>query len=203
MSSGGNGNVSLSASASSAAASEPPEGEEADAEPVGGELAPALSSLIVHEAVTPTTTAATAAADARRNRTVSQLLRNGRDADMRFLSTVRATRYRCDRATAQPCPWGILRTNDRRRTEDFEISCGRRGETAVLVDPEGDIMNTAAVVITLIVLRERRDRATAERLDGADPGAGLRAHAEAERQAAGSSGEAGGMSWSAGGKNSA
>jgi hypothetical protein len=75
-------------------------------------------------------------------------------------------------------------------------------------------MNTAAVVITrivvviigatiVLVLRERRDRATAERLDGADPGAGLRAHAEAERQAAGSSGEAGGMSWSAGGKNSA
>jgi hypothetical protein len=107
-----------------------------------------------------------------------------------------------------------VRTNDRRRTEDSEICCGRRGETAVLVDPEGgDIMNTAAVVITLIVviiaativlvLRERRDRVTAERLDDADPGAGLRAHADAERQAAGTRGEAGGMSWSAGGENSA
>jgi hypothetical protein len=75
-------------------------------------------------------------------------------------------------------------------------------------------MNTAAVVITLIVvviiaativlvLRERRDRVTAERLDDADPGAGLRAHADAERQTAGTRGEAGGMSWSAGGENSA
>lgn len=83
-----------------------------------------------------------------------------------------------------------------------------------MVDPEGDIMNTAAVVIILIVvvivaatialvLRERRDRLTAERLDGADPGAGLRAHADAERRAAGIRGEAGGTSWSAGGKNSA
>lgn len=75
-------------------------------------------------------------------------------------------------------------------------------------------MNTTAVVITLIVvaivaatialvLRERRNRVTAQRRDGADPGAGLRAHADAERQAAGTRGDAGGMSWSAGGKNSA
>lgn len=75
-------------------------------------------------------------------------------------------------------------------------------------------MNTAAVVITLIVvviaaattvliLRERRDRVTAKRLDAAAPEAGLRAHADAERQAAGTRGQTGGMSWSAGGKNSA
>ncbi|WP_157490242.1 hypothetical protein [Frigoribacterium sp. Leaf186] len=75
-------------------------------------------------------------------------------------------------------------------------------------------MNTAAVVISLIVvaivaativlvLRERRDRVTAERLDGVDPGAGLRAHADAERQAAGAHEHAAGMSWSAGSKNSA
>lgn len=75
-------------------------------------------------------------------------------------------------------------------------------------------MNTAIVVIALmvvgivaatiaIVVRERRDRAVAARLDEADPGAGVRAHADAERQQAGPRGEAGGMSWSAGGQNSA
>jgi len=75
-------------------------------------------------------------------------------------------------------------------------------------------MNTATIIIALIVigifaatfaivLRERRDRALATRLDATDPGAGLRAQADAERQQEGPRGEAGGMSWSAGGKNSA
>jgi hypothetical protein len=75
-------------------------------------------------------------------------------------------------------------------------------------------MNTATVVVALIVLaivaatvavvlRERRDRALAARLDESDPGAGVRAQADAERQQAGPRGEAGGMSWSAGGENSA
>jgi membrane protein implicated in regulation of membrane protease activity len=75
-------------------------------------------------------------------------------------------------------------------------------------------MNTATVVIALIVLaivaatvavvlRERRDRALAARLDESDPGAGVRAQADAERQQAGTRGEAGGSSWSAAGGNSA
>jgi hypothetical protein len=75
-------------------------------------------------------------------------------------------------------------------------------------------MNTATVVIALIVLaivaatvvivlRERRDQALAERLDESDPGESVRAQADAERQQAGPRGEASGMSWSAGGKNSA
>ena len=75
-------------------------------------------------------------------------------------------------------------------------------------------MNTATAVIALIVLaivaatvavvvRERRDRALAARLDESDPGAGVRAQADAERQQSGPRGEAGGSSWSAAGKNSA
>jgi len=75
-------------------------------------------------------------------------------------------------------------------------------------------MNTATVVVALIVLaivaatvavvvRERRDRALAARLDESDPGAGVRAQADAERQQSGPRGEAGGSSWSAAGKNSA
>jgi len=75
-------------------------------------------------------------------------------------------------------------------------------------------MNTATVVTALIVLaivaatvavvvRERRDRALAARLDESDPGAGVRAQADAERQQSGPRGEAGGSSWSAAGKNSA
>ena len=75
-------------------------------------------------------------------------------------------------------------------------------------------MDTATVVIALIVLaivaatvaivlRDRRDRALAARLDESDPGAGVRAQADAERQQAGPRGEAGGMSWSSAGKNSA
>jgi hypothetical protein len=55
----------------------------------------------------------------------------------------------------------------------------------------------------VIVLRERRDQALAERLDESDPGESVRAQADAERQQAGPRGEASGMSWSAGGKNSA
>jgi len=75
-------------------------------------------------------------------------------------------------------------------------------------------MNTATVVVTLIVLgiiaatavvvlRERRSRALAARLDAQEHESGLRAQAEAERQQEGPRGEAGGMSWSAGGHNSA
>ncbi|OII21917.1 hypothetical protein [Frigoribacterium sp. MCBA15_019] len=54
-----------------------------------------------------------------------------------------------------------------------------------------------------VVRRGRRDRAIAARLDGTDPGAGVRAQAESERWLEGPRGEAGGMSRSAGGKNSA
>ena len=75
-------------------------------------------------------------------------------------------------------------------------------------------MNTAIIVVALIVIgivattavitrRDRRSRAIADQLDVDDPGSGLRAHADAERQQEGPRGEAGGMSWSAGGHNAA
>lgn len=75
-------------------------------------------------------------------------------------------------------------------------------------------MDSTVIVLALVVggivaasvalaLRARRDRALADRLDAADPGEGLRAHAEAERGQAGSRGQAGGMSWSGSDQNSA
>lgn len=63
----------------------------------------------------------------------------------------------------------------------------------------GLLVLVAIGAVVAVVRRERRDRALASRLDAADPGAGLRARAGAERQHEGPRGEAGGMSRSAGG----
>jgi hypothetical protein len=72
--------------------------------------------------------------------------------------------------------------------------------TAVVV---GLIVAVGVVAAVGVVRRGRRDRAIAARLDATDPGAGVRAQAEAERRHEAPRGEAGGMSRSAGGKNSA
>ena len=75
-------------------------------------------------------------------------------------------------------------------------------------------MVTALVVVTALVLalagltvvlvrRERRARALAERLDAADRGSGTRAHADAQREQEGPRGQAGGLSMGAAAHNSA
>ena len=66
-----------------------------------------------------------------------------------------------------------------------------------------EAMASVVVAAVGVVRRGRRDRAIAAHLDATDPGAGVRAQAESERRHEGPRGEAGGMSRSAGGKNSA
>ncbi|ROS57788.1 hypothetical protein [Frigoribacterium sp. PhB24] len=65
------------------------------------------------------------------------------------------------------------------------------------------LVAVGVVAAVTIGRRGRRDRAIAARLDATDHGAGVRAQAESERRHEGPRGEAGGMSRSAGDKNSA